>query len=67
MKLNTFKVVSPDFPGMEWRFTAVNAMDAMKKMLYTLNWGKLDGRATIKPSPNGVVMEHAGKAYWCRA
>ena len=44
-------------------FSAVDAMDAMKKAVYTLNLRKLDSNTKIIERSRCLIFDHDGKTY----
>ena len=49
--------------GKDMIFSAVDAMDAMQKAVYTLNLRKLDRNAKIIETSKCLTFDHAGKTY----
>ena len=49
--------------GKDMIFSAVDAMDAMEKAIYTLNLRKLDQNAKIIARSRCLIFDHDGKTY----
>ena len=49
--------------GKDMIFSAVDAMDAMKKAVYTLNLRKLDRNTKITEMSKCLTFDHDGKTF----
>jgi len=49
--------------GKDMIFSAVDAMDAMQKAVYTLNLKKLDSNTKIFERSRCLIFDHGGKTY----
>ena len=51
---------------MKYLFQASSPYNAMEKMLYTLNLGRLDAKAQIKETLRGYLLTHSNKEFWTK-
>lgn len=65
LSVKPYYIVSPDNEGLRLMFLAVNAFEAMLKMLYYLNIKKKCS-GEIKKSKHGVIMLTDASDYFCK-
>lgn len=54
-----YVIKADKMPGMDWKFLADSDIDALKKMLMLVTWGRLDGKAKI----HAGTMTYDGVTY----